>query len=193
MKLVNLDHKDTIRLSELYADAFGKDTSLMKTYNLKPRDLAGFFRVLHGLFLSGKPVKIIGLEDNGTLLSATTLIGSDFMAGPRPLLSAAVASAGELGPTRATWFWLINIYQGILSAPRKPCWRLLFIGTRTDCAGKGLGGTLLDETCKVLPGERIQLEVEAVNPAGRLYERKGFREERRFRLRGVEWRVMVRL
>lgn len=58
--------------------------------------------------------------------------------------------------------------------------------------GKGLGRTLFEETFRALPGERIQLEVEAINPAGRLYERMGFAEERRFRLRGVEWRVMVR-
>ncbi|MEO0191712.1 MAG: GNAT family N-acetyltransferase [candidate division WOR-3 bacterium] len=67
-----------------------------------------------------------------------------------------------------------------------------FIGTRRDLIGKGLGRALLEETFRALPGERIQLEVEAINPAGRLYERMGFVEERRFRLRGAEWKVMVR-
>lgn len=192
MRPIILGPPDSKRLSELYADAFSGDSLLMKTYNLRPRDLTGFFRFLHILFFSGKPVKIIGLEDNEELVSATTLIGSDFRAGQGPLLSAINASIGELGIARGFWFWLINICQGILSAPRKPCWRLLFIGTRTDRIGRGLGRALLEETIRALPGQRIQLEVEAINPAGRLYERMGFREERRFRLRGVEWRVMVR-
>lgn len=192
MNPIILGPADTERLSRLYADAFSGDRFLLKTYCLEQKDLAGFFRVLHGLFFRGRPVRVIGLEREGTLLSATTLIGSDFRAGPCPLLLAMSSSTREMGIARGFWFWLVNLYRGILSAPRKPCWRLLFIGTRTDCIGKGLGKALLEETFRALPGERIQLEVEAVNPAGRLYERMGFVEERRFRLVGVEWRVMVR-
>lgn len=192
MKPTILGLRDTGRVSKLYADAFSKDAILMKTYSLRPGDLQGFFRTLHRLFFKGKPAMAIGLEENGVLLSATTLIGSDFRASPKEFFSAVAGSNRELGWLRAAWFWLINLYQGILSAPRKPCWRLLFIGTRGDCIGRGLGKALLEETFRVLPGERIQLEVEAVNPAGRLYGRMGFREERRFRLMGAEWKVMVR-
>lgn len=192
MKAVILGQDDIAGLSELYADAFRGNLSLLKTYNMRPRDLFGFFRVLHRLFFGGRPVMVIGLKEKEELLSATTLIGSDFRAGPCPLLSAMASSFRELGIARGLWFWLTNIYQGMLSAPRRPCWRLLFIGTKSDCTGKGLGRALLEETFRALPGERIQLEVEATSPAGRLYERMGFAEERRFRLRGVEWRVMVR-
>lgn len=192
MKPITLGPWDTERLSALYADAFSDDRLLMKTYNLRQKDLAGFFRALHRLFFLGTPAMAIGLEENGKILSATTLIGSDFRAGPGPLISSTASSFRELGIARGIWFWIINIYQGMLSAPRRPCWWLLFIGTRSECRGKGLGRTLLEETFRALPGGRIQLEVEAINPAGRLYERMGFAEERRFRLRGVEWRVMVR-
>ncbi len=192
MNPVILRPGDTERLSSLYADAFSKDTILMRTYKLRPSDLTGFFRVLNVLFFGGKPSVVIGLEDEGKLLSATTLIGPDFHAGSRELLSAITRSIQELGWLRAGWFWFINIFQGILSAPKNPCWRLLFIGTRTDRIGKGLGRALLSETFRALPGEKIQLEVEAINPAGRLYERMGFAGERRFQLRGAEWRVMVR-
>ncbi|MEO0191713.1 MAG: hypothetical protein ABIM46_02895 [candidate division WOR-3 bacterium] len=125
MRTVILGHADTEKLSRLYADAFSGDALLMRTYKLRPCYLPGFFRVLHRLFFSDKPVMAIGLEDNGELVSATTLVGSDFRAGLDPLLSAINASTRELGITRGFWFWLINIYQGILSAPVKSCWQLL--------------------------------------------------------------------
>lgn len=98
---------------------------------------------------------------------------------------------GVVKTYRALKFFLL---LSIRSRHGKDCARLVTIGSSDSGRARGFGTKMLSflrETFRDEGYNFIQLEVEDVNPAKRLYLREGYRVIKQFKTSGVGWSVMV--
>ncbi len=172
--------------------AFEKDETLRRLKRFPASRLRDFFSLACDFFFADQGSSTIGFWREGCLLGGALGIPSSWSVPPSILWRFFRRSWSIIGP--ASLPMVFNLLRAAwLSRPRLSLWRLLFLGVLPEARGQGIARLILEHIFFTRPAAQIQLEVEKENlPAFRLYSSEGFQVDRKYRLGGVEWLVMVK-
>ncbi len=170
--------------------AFSEDEPLLRALRLRPQELSELlFKPFLRMILAGEPSFLL-LEDE---VGALVAMRSDWHpSSPKPSYQFLwnILKRGRL----LTLLGMLRFSAAVNkhTAPPELRWRLLYVGVVPEARGRGVATRLIERLFERTEGLPVQLEVEANNPAVRLYKKLGFEVEKEFRAAGVRWFVMVR-
>ncbi|WP_093152448.1 GNAT family N-acetyltransferase [Saccharopolyspora antimicrobica] len=166
------------RITEVFIDGFGPDFTF---FSKDPRKLVDAFEhmlvldVFHVTLVDGEPAAIAACTDGRR----------------RSTQSDPAELRKHLGPVKGTFAGVMfqRMFTEALAEPREGTASIEFVASATRFRGKGAAKALLTHLL-ALPQYREYLleEVSDINePALRLYEKLGFREYKRKKVRHTRW------
>ncbi len=181
---------DARGVAEILGRAFAEDEPLLRALGLDAKRLAwAFFEPFLEMLVSGQPHLVFQEGKVGALVAMRSDWRPESWRAPLGFARNLLKRGGPrtlFGLMRLSWE-----FQRA-AAPKEIRWRLLYVGVVPEARGKGIATKLIKQLFERAEGLPVQLEVEADNPAVRLYKKLGFEVEKEFKAAGVKWLAMVR-
>jgi ribosomal protein S18 acetylase RimI-like enzyme len=193
IRRLDINHFD--EALRVHSEAFRNDLPLLRILHYRAEDLYLMHKNMDRLLLNDERVYVYGCFREDRLACIAFCADSKWRPKIRQAFELGISMLRVLGPIKTYRALKFNILLSIKSRPvEEPCIRVMAIGTDDSVRGQGLGTEMirfLREEFRRQGRRLIQLEVEGVNLAKKLYLREGYEVRKNFEVDGVDWSVMI--